>query len=155
MQLRPNCLVNDNNSQASVRHPGLHGVSGGGEEKGGEWGAGGQHTTSTSTLLFIYLFSPSFLSIRAFSPSPSSVLLPRCLFFAPNSHSLRPSLPPHAPPALPFPSIRLPFLRLCVLRKKLIMFLISRVFQSPSKRDERETGRQETEVAVVVGEGGG
>lgn len=39
------------------------------------------------------------------------------------------------------------------------MFLISRVFQSPSKRDERETGRRETEVVEVVvvvgGEWGG
>lgn len=152
MQLRPNCLVNDDNSQASVRHPSLRGGSGGGEEKGGEGGSTPPPPPHSCLSIFsLRLFSPSGLSHR---PPPLC-----CYLAAFSSHqTLIASVPhfPYTPPAtlLPFPSIRLPFLRLCVLRKKLIMFLISRVFQSPSKRDERETGRQATEV-VVVGEGGG
>lgn len=123
-------------------------------ESGGEGGSTPPPPPHSCLSIFsLRLFSPSGLSHR---PPP-----PCCYLAAFSSHrTLIASVPhfPHMPPAtlLPFPSIRLPFLRLCVLRKKLIMFLISRVFQSPSKRDERETGRQETEVVVVVvGEGGG
>lgn len=132
-----------------------------GRQSGGSAG-GGDSTPPHFCLSFHSVFS---LHQFFFNPHPCLVLLPRLFFLW--RLTLTASIPsllnisqPHFLPKLhphtnPFPSIRLPFLWLCVLRKKLIMFLISRVFQSPSKRDERETGRRETEVVGVMSRYGG
>lgn len=130
-------------------------------EGGSQGGSGGEEASTPP------LFSLSFLFVISFCQSvlfcyfrffTCSMLLPQLSFLwrqtLTASISSLSNTPQHQFLPNPIPSIRLLFLWLCVLRKKLIMFLISRVFQSPSKRDERETGRRETEVVVGVGEVG-
>lgn len=117
-------------------------------QSGGAVGKGRIAHLHTSVCLF-------FPSGRSFVYLHPCLMLLACLFFGakllqpPSRHSPTPPNTSSSQNPTPFPSIRLLFLGLCVLRKKLIMFLISWVFQSPSKRDERETGRRETEVVVV------